>query len=130
MKKETLINIIISTIGGLTFALGMCMVLLPELDMFTLGVIVGIVGLLILLSLIPINKKNNPKKEKKPINYGLVITVVTGIIGALIMGFGMSKIMVDNPLKEDIIIGLITGIIGLVICILNYPVYSYIKGNK
>lgn len=130
MKKETLITIIISTIGGLVFALGMCMVLLPELNMFKSGIIVGIVGLLILLSLIPITKKNKPKKEKKQINYGLVITIITGIIGSLIMGFGMSKVMIENPLKEDIIIGLITGIIGLLICILNYPIYSYIKGNK
>lgn len=130
MKKETLITIIISTIGGLVFALGMCMVLLPELNMFKSGIIVGIVGLLILLSLIPITRKNKPKKEKKQINYGLVITIITGIIGSLIMGFGMSKVMVENPLKEDIIIGLITGIIGLLICILNYPIYSYIKGNK
>lgn len=130
MKKETLITIIISTIGGLVFALGMCMVLLPELNMFKSGIIVGIVGLLILLSLIPITRKNKPKKEKKQINYGLVITIITGIIGSLIMGFGMSKVMIENPLKEDIIIGLITGIIGLLICILNYPIYSYIKGNK
>ena len=32
--------------------------------------------------------------------------------------------------KADMIIGLITGIVGLMICVLNYPIYSYIKGNK
>ena len=30
----------------------------------------------------------------------------------------------------DTEIGLITGIIGLVICVLNYPIYAYIKSNK
>ena len=30
MKKETLLEIILGTIGGLVFAIGMCMCLLPE----------------------------------------------------------------------------------------------------
>ena len=42
------------------------------------------------------------------------------------MGFGMSKVMVDDPTKTDMIIG----IVGLVVCVLNYPIYSYLKGNK
>ena len=46
------------------------------------------------------------------------------------MGFGMSKIMVGTPETVDMVVGLITGVIGLLICILNYPVYIYIKGNK
>ena len=46
------------------------------------------------------------------------------------MGFGMSKIMVGNVTGVNLAIGLIFGIIGLIICVLNYPVYAYIKGNK
>ena len=46
------------------------------------------------------------------------------------MGFGMSKVMVGNPEKMDIIVGMVTGVIGLLVCVLNYPVYSYIKSNK
>ena len=53
-----------------------------------------------------------------------------GIVGSLLMGFGMSKIMVGNVTGGDLAIGLIFGIIGLIICVLNYPVYAYIKGNK
>ena len=30
----------------------------------------------------------------------------------------------------DIIIGMITGVIGLLICVLNYPIYSYLKAKK
>ena len=30
MKKDTLLEIILGTVGGLVFALGMCMCLLPE----------------------------------------------------------------------------------------------------
>ena len=53
-----------------------------------------------------------------------------GIVGSIIMGFGMSKIMVDSPDKMDFIIGMITGVVGLLICVLNYSVYSYLKSNK
>lgn len=46
------------------------------------------------------------------------------------MGFGMSKVMVDDPTKTDMIIGIVAGIVGLIVCVLNYPIYSYLKGNK
>lgn len=93
MKKETLLEIILGTIGGLVFAIGMCMCLIPEWNMFKTGVIIF-------------------------------------VIGSLIMGFGMSKIMVGETSTSDMIIGIITGVVGLIICVLNYPIYAYIKGNK
>lgn len=130
MKKETLLNIILGTIGGLVFALGLCMCLLPEWNLFTQGVIVSMVGFIILLLIIPIYRKNHPKREHCSVNWGLILTWTVGIVGSLIMGFGMSKIMVDSATKSDMLIGLITGIVGLLICVLNYPIYSYIKSNK
>jgi len=132
MKKETLLEIILGTIGGLVFAIGMCMCLLPEWNMFTAGVITTIIGFVILLCIIPVYKSSHPKKEKehKPINWGIVLTWTVGVVGALIMGFGMSKILVGNASTSDMIVGFITGVVGLVICVLNYPVYAYIKSNK
>ena len=41
----------------------------------------------------------------------------------------MSRVMVGAS-TPDMIIGIITGVVGLVICVLNYPVYAYIKNNK
>ena len=130
MKKETLQEIILGTIGGLVFAIGMCMSLIPEWNLFKVGIIVSIIGFIILLCIIPIHKKRKPKKEKKQIDWGIVLTFVIGIVGSLIMGFGMSKVMVGSPEKMDIIIGMITGVVGLLICVLNYPIYSYLKSNK
>ena len=46
------------------------------------------------------------------------------------MGFGMSRILVGDASKTDMIVGLITGVVGLIVCVLNYPVYSYIKSDK
>ena len=130
MKKETLLEIILGTIGGLVFAIGMCMCLIPEWDLFKAGVVVAILGFIILLCIIPIYRSNHPKKEHAKVNLGIVITWVIGIIGALVMGFGMSKVMTGDPSKTDLLIGIVTGIIGLLVCVLNYPIYSYLKSNK
>ena len=131
MKKETLLEIILGTVGGLVFAIGMCMCLIPEWNLFMAGVIVSIIGFIILLCIIPVHRKEHPKKvNNKKTDWGLVLTWIVGIVGSLIMGFGMSKIMVGSPEKMDMIIGMITGVVGLIICVINYPVYSYLKSNK
>lgn len=132
MKKETLLEIIIGTVGGLIFSIGMCMCLIKEWDMLIPGVVVSMVGFIVLLFIIPVYRKSHPRvsKEKKDIDYGLMLTWVIGIVGSLVMGFGMSKIMVGDASKADMLLGLVTGTFGLLVCVLNYPIYSYIKGNK
>lgn len=127
MKKETLLEIILGTIGGLVFAIGMCMCLIPEWDLLKVGAVVAGIGFIILLCIIPIYRSNNPKKPHGKINLKIVFTWVVGIIGALVMGFGMSKVMVDDPSKTDLLIGIGTGIVGLLICVFNYTIYSYLK---
>mgnify|MGYP000405725688 CR=1 FL=1 len=126
MKKETLLEIILGTIGGLVFAIGMCMCLIPEWNLFTAGVVVAIIGFIILLGIIPVYRSSHPKKEHKPVNWGIIATWVIGVVGALVMGFGMSQIMTGG----NMLIGLIFGVIGLIVCVLNYPIYAYIKGNR
>lgn len=127
MKKETLQEIILGTVGGLVFAVGMCMCLIPEWDLFNVGVIVSIIGFIILLCIIPVYKKEHPKKERKKVDFKIILTWVIGVAGALLMGFGMSRIMHGDPNQTDMIVGMITGVIGLIICVLNYPVYAYLK---
>lgn len=56
MKKSTFVSMILGTIGGILFALGMCMALIPEWNAFRPGVIMGalgIVGIVVILCLIP-----------------------------------------------------------------------------
>ena len=131
MKKETLLEIILGTIGGLIFAIGMCIGLIPKWNMLKEGIIVGVIGFIILLCIIPVYRKNHPRaKVKKQTDWGIVATWVIGVIGALVMGYGMSRVMVGETTKSDMIIGIITGVVGLLVCVLNYPIYSYIKGNK
>ena len=130
MKKDTLLEIILGTIGGLIFAVGMCMCLITEWNLFKDGIIFSIVGFITLLTIIPLYKSNHPPKKHLPINWSIIFAWIIGIIGSLIMGFGMSKIMIENPTQTELLIGIIISIIGLLICVLNYPVYSYLKENK
>ena len=106
------------------------MCLIPEWDMFKVGVVVAVVGFIILLCIIPVYRKNHPKKEHAPINGRIVFAWVVGVIGALVMGFGMSRVMVDSPNETDMLMGIGLGVVGLLICVLDYPIYSYLKGNK
>lgn len=130
MKMETLVEIILGTIGGLVFAIGMCMCLIAEWDLLKVGVVVAGIGFIILLCIIPVYRSSHPKKIHGKINWKIVFTWIAGITGALIMGFGMSKVMVGNPSQKDLLIGIGTGIVGLLVCVFNYPIYSYLNGNK
>ena len=130
MKKDTLLEIILGTIGGLVFAIGMCMTLIPEWNLFNLGVVITVIGFILLLCIIPVYRSTHPKKQHAPINWGIVFTWIIGVVGALIMGFGISKVMVDAPSQSELILGIVVGIIGLLICVLNYPIYSYLKSNQ
>ena len=49
MKKSTFIFLVLTVVSGLMFALGMCMCLLPEWNLFTPGVIVTALGALALI---------------------------------------------------------------------------------
>lgn len=57
-----------------------------------------------------------------------IASLVTGIIGALIMGLGMSLIMTDIGKMLgtvlSMVIGISAGIVGVVLVCLAYPVYN------
>lgn len=130
MKKETLLEIILGTVGGLVFAIGMCMGLIPEWDLLKPGIVVAMIGFIILLCIIPIYRNQHPKVLHAPIHWGIVFAFLIGILGSLVMGFGMSRVLVGDPSQSDMILGIATGTIGLIICVLDYPVYAFIKSNK
>lgn len=71
-------------------------------------------------------KELDRSASRKPI----VISLTLGILGALIMGTGMSLIMTDLGeilnINNDLLIGIIVGCIGLVMVVISYPVYSLV----
>lgn len=58
---------------------------------------------------------------------GTVISLVVGIIGALILGTGMSMCMVWTEL---FVLGIIVGIVGIVMVSAAYPIYSYVTKKE
>ena len=48
MKKKDFVTLIMSTVGGILFALGMCMALIPEWGAMRPGIVVGAVGAVVL----------------------------------------------------------------------------------
>ena len=50
MKKENFVSLILGTVGGILFALGMCMCLLPDWNAFKPGLVTGVIGLAVLLA--------------------------------------------------------------------------------
>ena len=44
MKKKDFVTLIMSTVGGILFALGMCMALLPEWGAMAQGIVIGVIG--------------------------------------------------------------------------------------
>lgn len=125
MKKEILIKIIIGTIGCLMLAIGMCMCLISEWKLLHTGILMTIVELLLLISISPI-LQTRKHKNKKDINWKVFLVYYVGVIGTLVFGFGMSKVVSPN----DLLKGILISVTGLIICILNYPIFSYLTNKK
>ena len=122
MKKSTFVAMILGTIGGILFALGMCMALIPEWNAFETGVIMGVIGAVVLLVMVIIWRKMENKGTIKPSGKTIGVTLI-GIIGALLFGVGMCLTMVWS----NMVLGIIVGIAGIVVLLCLIP---FIKGLK
>lgn len=75
--------------------------------------------------------KKLDSKVKKPAN---IFAYVFGIIGAIVMGGGMSLVMTDIGetvgISEPMPIGIVIGVIGMLIVIINYPIYKNILASR
>lgn len=116
MKKSSFVAMILGTIGGILFALGMCMALIPEWNAFRPGVIMGVVGAVVLLIMVLVWRK---MENKEPIHVSgkTIGTVLLGIAGALLLGVGMCLTMVWG--SGLMIPGILVGCVGLLVCVLN-----------
>lgn len=100
MKKSTFINLIIGVVGGLLFALGMCMCLLPEWNAFETGVVCTVIGFVSLLIQSAVAWIRSGRKIK--VNWKTAGKVLFGIVGALVFGAGMCMILVWNLMLPGI----------------------------
>ena len=122
MKKSTFVAMILGTIGGILFALGMCMALIPEWNAFRPGVIMGVIGAVVLLVMVLIWRKMENKEPIRMSGKTIGATLI-GIVGALLFGVGMCLTMVWS----NMVVGIIVGIVGIVVLLCLIP---FIKGLK
>lgn len=120
MKKSTFVAMILGIIGGILFALGMCMALIPEWNAFRPGVIMGVIGAAVLLVMVFVWRK---MENKDPIRLSgkTIGATLIGIIGALLLGVGMCLTMVWSHM----VMGIIIGIAGIVVLLCLIP---FMKG--
>ncbi|MDE5992513.1 MAG: hypothetical protein K2G87_05625 [Oscillospiraceae bacterium] len=123
MKKENFVTLIMSVVGGLIFALGMCMALLPEWNAFTPGVVCGVVGAIVLLAMVIVRRKMTNAAPIE-VNGKTVGTIIYGIFSTIVFGVGMCMTMVWSNLM---IPGIIVGIMGIVLLICLIPMIKGIK---
>ncbi len=122
MKKSSFVALVMFTVSGILFALGMCMALLPQWNAFIEGVILGgagiILGLISLVIWCKITSRHLPKMSGK----NIFRTLYT-VIAALILGVGMCMCLV----WEMYVWGTLVGIVGIVMLLALIPM---IKGLK
>lgn len=117
MSKKNFVSLILGTIGGILFALGMCMAMLPEWGAFTQGIIVGCIGAVILIALVLIRRKMEGKPVIVKLSGKTVGSIVLGVVGALVLGAGMCMVMI----WEMMIPGILVGIVGIVLLLCLIP---------
>lgn len=124
MEKKNFVTLILSTIGGILFALGMCMALLPEWNAFMPGIVTGIIGAVVLLIMVMVRRKMSGKPILVKLSGKTIGSVVLGIVGALVLGVGMCMTMVWEGLM---IPGIIVGVVGIVLLLCLIPLCKGLK---
>lgn len=116
MKKSSFVALILGTISGVFFALGMCMALLPEWGMRNQGIISGVIGLVLMLITVIVWRRMEGKAPIKLSGKTIGATLL-GVFGALLLGVGMCLSMVFAKM----FLGIVIGIVGIVVLLMLIP---------
>ena len=122
MKKSSFVALIMGTVSGVLFALGMCMALLPEWNAFAEGIIFGGIGLILGIITFFVWCRMEHKRLPK-MNVKNVLRTIYGIAATLILGTGMCMCLV----WEQIIWGTLIGLLGIIMLIALIPMIKGIK---
>lgn len=126
MEKKNFITLMMSVVGGMLFALGMCMCLLPEWGLFDQGVALGAAGAVELLITFIAYRKMSGKQPIK-LNAKVVGKTIYGIFAAIVFGVGMSMVM---ALENMMLPGIIVGIVGIVLLLCLIPMCFGLKNSN
>ena len=122
MKKSSYFALVMGTVSGVMFALGMCMALVEEWAMLKEGAILGGIGLVLGLVTLLIWRRMT-HKEPVRISGKTVAKILLGVMAALVLGIGMSLCLV----LENYILGMVVGLVGILLLLGLIPL---VKGLK
>lgn len=122
MKKSSFVAMILGTVSGVLFALGMCMALLPEWNAFREGIIFGVIGMVLGLITLIVWRKMEGKQPVKVSGRKLLFASF-GVLGAMILGLGLCFCMV----WENIVLGTVIGLVGILMLLSLIPMTKGLK---
>ena len=122
MKKSNFVALLLGTVSGVLFALGMCMALIPEWNSFRPGVVLGGAGILLGIVNVAVWRR---MEHKQPIRISgkSIFSAAVGMIGALTLGVGMCFCMVWDKMA----FGIAVGLAGIVVLLSLIPLTKGIK---
>lgn len=122
MKKSNFIALLLGTVSGVLFALGVCMALIPEWNSFQPGFVLGCAGVLLGVVTVLVWRR---MEYKQPLHIPgkSIFTAAVGVIGALALGVGMCFCMVWDKMA----CGIAVGLVGIVILLCLIPLTKGIK---
>lgn len=122
MKKSNFTALILGTVSGVLFALGMCMALLPDWNSFTLGIVIGSIGLVLgLITVIAWRRMEHKPKIKLKLR--TVLLTLYGVFATLVFGAGMCMCLASKSL----VAGTAVGLFGILLLLFLVPIIKGIK---
>lgn len=122
MKKSSFVTLILGTVSGIFFALGMCMAMLPQWNAFVPGIVIGCIGIIVALIAVFVWRKMEHKVPIK-LTGRTVCTIIVSVIGVLVLGVGMCFTMV----WDNVIFGIVIGLVGIIALLSLIPIGKGLK---
>ena len=125
MKKSSFTALLLGTLSGVLFAIGMCMALIAEWNAFTPGVVLGCAGVVLGIATMLIWRK---MEHKAPCHLSgrHVRAVLLGVAGELLLGVGMCFCMVWQRMLP----GMLIGVAGIVLLVCLVPLLKGVKRGQ
>ena len=125
MKNSSFTALLLGTLSGVLFAIGMCMALIAEWNAFTPGVVLGCTGVVLGIATMLIWRK---MEHKAPCHLSgrHVRAVLLGGAGAMLLGVGMCFCMVWQRMLP----GMLIGVVGIVLLVCLIPLLKGVKGGQ
>lgn len=122
MKKSSFVAMLLGTVSGVLFALGMCMALVAEWNCFRPGVVFGCAGLVLGVVTVLVWRR---MEHKQPLRLSgrTVLAVAAAIAGALAQGVGMCFSMV----WDRMVLGILIGLAGILLLLCLIPLTKGLK---